>query len=940
IVRIIDDYIELYDWNPGSEIILTVEDPNTPISPDYSEQKTVGLEPPTFWLSGIIDLKPGLIVNITDGAITTSQVLTNLGVSQIDWEQNFVFGIAPAESRVNVAACDFTCSFIQVTTGTDGEWAADFNGIRDFSQTTWLMTDQTDDDGDRMEAYPPIIGASAGQVGGYKGYLGGIGWDASSMLHITIDDPSTPELIDFETYYPVGTGGRIDEYQIDYGDFVLRAGQIVTMRDVQFTNSYRIPVLSIEVVDQEGDRVFGKADPNVIVEGMIRQSEGNCWRYTYSDVNGDWSLDYSVPGPTDDELDVCDIKGGSNVSLKISQRAGETYVMLDAPYESGVTINLDNNQINGGRWYPGELVTLTITDVDNGIFTSSTYPDELNNIWFDLGDYQLRPNQVVHVESSRIEKNLIVTDFHDINIDEESDIVTGYSTPNKWVFIITCDDLHCVMRDGVSDDQGYWEGDFSKWGDALYEQDLFDIRPEITIQIQEGGSYRHEYDATIMTIFYKMQTDTDGDGILDLNDNAPFIFNPDQGDMDEDTIADVLDACPNDFDNQCDTEGSAVMVIGPEGGQFTTPNGAVTFIVPAGQIYDWTTFSVTGQGSGISIGTTEGELTSIYTGDFQPDGFRFYYPDFAALIFRWSDSDNDGIVDGTNIAEDDLLVVRDGMIISNYCGESPEDCDVVNNQFRVLIGHFCTVSLAGVQNTSPIITQFNASILPVEVSTSTTATVEFSDPDANDLHTIVLDWGDGTSSSGNVDEVAQTGFGSHEYSVPGVYTVTALLSDSRGATSTKTFEYIVVFDPTGGFVTGGGWINVPAGSLSSDPSIIGKMIFGFEAKYLKNTSIPTGKSNLTFKTGNFFFDSMAYTWMTVTGDKVIIRGVGNTNGESGYGFQINAFDGDVFSSGQDLIRIRVWDLQTGDTIFDTQSGDYAFADPDLPIDGGSIQIHK
>jgi len=52
------------------------------------------------------------------------------------------------------------------------------------------------------------------------------------------------------------------------------------------------------------------------------------------------------------------------------------------------------------------------------------------------------------------------------------------------------------------------------------------------------------------------------------------------------------------------------MVISHEGGKFITQNGAFTLMVPASQLSDLTTFSVTGNGSGISEGTNKGEITS------------------------------------------------------------------------------------------------------------------------------------------------------------------------------------------------------------------------------------------------------------------------------------------------------------------------------------------
>ncbi len=53
--------------------------------------------------------------------------------------------------------------------------------------------------------------------------------------------------------------------------------------------------------------------------------------------------------------------------------------------------------------------------------------------------------------------------------------------------------------------------------------------------------------------------DTDGDGILDVEDNCPFISNQDQGDLDNDGVGDVCDNCPDIFNpDQDDVDGDNI----------------------------------------------------------------------------------------------------------------------------------------------------------------------------------------------------------------------------------------------------------------------------------------------------------------------------------------------------------------------------------------------
>ncbi len=71
---------------------------------------------------------------------------------------------------------------------------------------------------------------------------------------------------------------------------------------------------------------------------------------------------------------------------------------------------------------------------------------------------------------------------------------------------------------------------------------------------------------------YGPQLDTDGDGILDANDNCPRISNADQADADGDGVGNVCDNCvntanPNQADNDNDSVGNACDTEGNDGDQ-------------------------------------------------------------------------------------------------------------------------------------------------------------------------------------------------------------------------------------------------------------------------------------------------------------------------------------------------------------------------------------
>lgn len=91
----------------------------------------------------------------------------------------------------------------------------------------------------------------------------------------------------------------------------------------------------------------------------------------------------------------------------------------------------------------------------------------------------------------------------------------------------------------------------------------------------------------------------------------------------------------------------------------------------------------------------------------------------------------------------------------------------------------------------------------------------------------------------------------------GVYVLTVTATDLAGNIGVKRVTF-VVYDPTAGFVTGGGWIYSPKGSYMLDLSLEGKANFGFVSKYNKGASVPTGNTEFVFQVANMNFHSTSY----------------------------------------------------------------------------------
>jgi hypothetical protein len=263
--------------------------------------------------------------------------------------------------------------------------------------------------------------------------------------------------------------------------------------------------------------------------------------------------------------------------------------------------------------------------------------------------------------------------------------------------------------------------------------------------------------------------------------------------------------------------------------------------------------------------------------------------------------------------------------------------DPTGNQAR------CSFTVT-VTNPAPVVTitgPASCAVYPVGAPVSFTGT--FTD-NAGDTHT--AQWAfDSTTQAGTVNEASGVVSATRTFNVAGIYMVNLSVTDScHNTTTTNTVNglpaMVVIYDPNGGFVTGGGWFNSPGGAYVAQPTLTGKASFGFVSKYQKGVTVPTGETEFQFQVANFTFHSSSYEWLVVAGARAQYKGSGTVNNAGNYAFILTAIDGDVKGGGGvDKFRIKIWDKATSTIVYDNQLAASDGADPTTAIGGGSIVIH-
>ncbi len=166
--------------------------------------------------------------------------------------------------------------------------------------------------------------------------------------------------------------------------------------------------------------------------------------------------------------------------------------------------------------------------------------------------------------------------------------------------------------------------------------------------------------------------------------------------------------------------------------------------------------------------------------------------------------------------------------------------------------------------------------------------------------------GNGTTLSPNGITSPYTG--TCTYASAGVYTVRATVSDEDGGASAPAlYEYVVVYDPEGPSVTGGGFYSIPG---QGDR----KAHFTFSAEFASGQpAAPNGAVKFWIPGRALDFASTALELLVVSGNRAQFWGTGTLNGAA-VRFRITAVDGQQGESkgnsrGADAIRVELWDAE-------------------------------
>jgi surface protein len=160
----------------------------------------------------------------------------------------------------------------------------------------------------------------------------------------------------------------------------------------------------------------------------------------------------------------------------------------------------------------------------------------------------------------------------------------------------------------------------------------------------------------------------------------------------------------------------------------------------------------------------------------------------------------------------------------------------------------------------------------------------------------------------------------------GVYVLVVKAVDNAGNMAISKPVNFVVYDPTGGFATGGGWIAPDTESTLAG----GKANFGFVVKYKGLAS--NGNLEFQYKDAGINLKSTSIDWLVISGVSAQFQGKATINGKGPYTFRVLAKDNGEPGVNNDNFDIRIWDGT------DTLANPVHKAKSTLA--GGNIVVHK
>ena len=882
------NWINGNNWTPDENVTIEVfpsADPGAEriFGPQFVSTDGQGNFHYDLWQDGF-EFTPDQYVQVTDqvSGITKVLVVAGLSIDWVDYENELAGGFAPPEVRLNIGAGNGDWNEFDLFSESDSTWTADF-GLHDIdlTQDKRIQLRHNDEDGDatQVEWWIPnpnlVVMVDNDQAHGHD-------WPNGAEVTMTIDDPETsesPDLTMVATAYEDEPGHTWVEFDFS-GQFDVLPEHTVTFSDNTTTKEHIVTRLAVYEVDFDNETVSGIAEPDgnlqidVFGEGPpletihLTADGGGNWTANFLgllNINEDnWIMAHEYDDDDDSTIVIWELQippfycdPGTSISGYITEVDGAT------PLE-WATVHIED-------FHTGE--ELYYVDADENGFYSCDLPDAEYRVWAEGGGWDGTMYSREYYEEAIFESatSVVVLDG-----SENSNVNFTLDTP-----VVVYDHFTFNMEDDVITSDPA-------------------VRQAVAFGTDRLRIIQETFPASPLMHTFLNPDHWAADDLV-----TQYEFDPDQA-------QEILDA--------------AGWVDGDEDGFRERGGQSLRIVYYTSQAEFRATIADIFTENMADIGV-EVEVNAVPWGDFVNQVFDQH--DFGIAQFAWGFDVNDdtwpGSIFQTDVNNNPGLYsdqTVDGLLgdALDY-GTRLEKRPRLHQVQQIVMGDLATLPLLmRVEAQPPEFREASIDPNPVAVEQEVTITATF-----EAFHGPIVaieyftDVSDGWVSMEGVagDQLIDTGTATASFDTAGVYSIFVRAQDDIGNWSAPSLAGILaVYDPSDGFVTGGGQI-VPGGKTSYDddylPNIDGESpaVFGFNVKYKKGTStVPSGHILFQYHRGDLKLQSSDFDWLVITNSVwAKFKGTATIDGYEGlFPFRVDARDSDKLGGSQDdRFIIRIWE---------------------------------
>lgn len=462
-ISAVDDWIEGHDWEPGSQVLITIDDLTVPGGPEFITTATpdpsryIGL-----WDSGF-DVKAGQVVTFTDGSTTKTHIVTSLVITGWDESADTVWGTAEPNSHLNVELWVDEGFVREVDADGEGNWIADFTdpvgmdpsqGGCDMVKGTDGRARQGDDDGDQTAVDFHVLNPRF-TVAPAVPEMGGSDWSADASITVTIEMSGTPAGID--ATYTTSTDG---DGGFGWGrpgpnfPYQFKPGDVVNVTDGTTMKSLVVSPLRITSIDRHSGAMTGVTNPGATVGGFWYGMGGG-----QAAVGPDGGFE-SFWGP---------LPSGASGGYEQWDDDGDcTAVYWSIPYAE-TYVDPAADKITGADWWPGASVHVTVnlpgTPQAPDWETTVTAEDGTWSTGAIGGSIDITAGAVVTASDGDFDKSHVVTQLTVDGVDTSTDTIWGHAAAGSsvWIRVWPNDGSWAqVQRTVTADGDGHWTVDLTE----------------------------------------------------------------------------------------------------------------------------------------------------------------------------------------------------------------------------------------------------------------------------------------------------------------------------------------------------------------------------------------------------------------------------------------------------------------------------------------------